>query len=275
MPKSDGGLCRAIAAGVFVVIACYIPLTSAEIGADPDLDLSITASQGKPFTLWDAIAIAIQRNASLQSARLDESSAIVDSFIAHSAFQPKIDASLRKTLTPDIGLNPSHGDPATTASFRITQPLQTGGDASVSISTANTLPGDRASRSSSISFSLSQPLFSGGGEDENLLSLRTNDIALASRRDALEREAQKTIFAVTEQYYAVRRRQLTLELTRRSVERARTFLDMTIAREAAKQTSLLEVRNARVQLLRREIAELQSRKQLDGAIDAQIGRAHV
>jgi len=227
-----------------------------------DLSQSGAATRRTAFTLVDAIALGLQRNLNMQTAHLDELSAAVDAIVSNEAFLPRIDSSLQKTVRP-LTLD----DPSSSASLKITKPLRSGGSASLTYSANDFIPGDSSSASNSVSFSLSQPLFSGGG-DENLLSMRSNDLTLDIRRDSLEREAQKTIFTVTELYYSVIRRKLTLELTRRSVERAKTFLDMTVAREAAKQTSLLEVRNARVQLLRREIAELQAVKQLDGAVDA-------
>ena len=226
-----------------------------------DLSRSGAAVRRSVFTLADAIAVGLQRNLNMQTAHLDELSAAVDAIVSNEAFLPRLDSSFQKTLRP-LTLD----DPSTSASLKVTKPLQSGGSASLTYSANNFISGDSSSASNAVSFSLSQPLFSGAG-DENLLSMRSNDLTLDIRRDSLEREAQKTIFTVTELYYSVIRRKLTLELTRRSVERAKTFLDMTVAREAAKQTSLLEVRNARVQLLRREIAELQAVKQLDGAVD--------
>ncbi|MFH1378549.1 MAG: TolC family protein, partial [Planctomycetota bacterium] len=212
----------------------------------------------KPFFMQDAVLLALQNNYGLVSAKLNETSALADYYGAREAFAPRIDTSFYTYVKPTFTVKPTS---ATTV--RLTKPLESGGSASVSLSSNNTIDGNAASASNTLSFSLSQPLVSGGME-ETLLRLRTSELTLETRRASLEREAQRLVYTVTDQYLAIIRQKMTLELTQRSVDRAREFLEFMLA----KKSSDNEVKNARVQLLRRELSYRRAEKQVEVTNDS-------
>ena len=216
------------------------------------------------LTLDECVEIAIQNNLGLRLSRISDRGSDLDLRSAWSRFLPSFTASLEHSG----GQTGSAHSNTTTLSGSITQEAPWGTSVTLSGRESESHPGGSSGRSSSYGVSVTHPLWKGFGEDVGMYEIRSARLGKLISRGELELSLQETIFLVRSAYANCVRQLQNLEVNRRAVESAETFLRLTQARERAGMQTRLDVYNAEVQLADRQLALTQTQREVENAHDA-------
>ena len=221
--------------------------------------------EGILLELDECIEIAIQNNLNLQINRLTDRAADYNVRAAWAQYFPTFNESLLHSNAEGVGRHGAAAHGTTTLSSGITQntPWGTKLDFVYDESRVNF---GQASRSATTS--VSQPLWKGAGTDANLAQIRTARLNRLITRANLDLSTQKLIFTVNSDYNGVVQFLQVREVDRQAVRSAKTFLDLTQARERAGQETRLDVYQAELQMRQRELALITNERQLGNAFDA-------
>lgn len=216
------------------------------------------------LTLDDCVNLALRNNLDLIESQLSDQSAATGVIRAEAAFDPNL--SLAYTHSADTDNTPTSSDSST-----LTLSKQTAWGQSVRATAryTNNVNGVASSDSQSADagISLTQPIWKNAGRlsaESDLTTARLNRVISAN--DLLA-QVQQLSFNVRTAFNETQTLQQELEVNRNAVRRARAFLLASQTRKQAGAISLLDVRNAEVQLANSELALIRSQRQLAGQLD--------
>ncbi|HYG76659.1 MAG TPA: TolC family protein [Planctomycetota bacterium] len=211
-----------------------------------------------------AIEIALLNNLGLKLARLNDRAADINVRVAWAEFYPTFRTGLTHSNSRASGQNA--GDGTTTLSGGIAQRTPWGTDLDFALAESRS-KFDTDTATGSMSFNVRQPLWRGMGTDVNLAGVRTARINRLISRGGLDLQTQQLIFNVRTAYSDIISQIQSREVNRQAVRSAKTFLELSDAREKAGQVTKLDVFNADVQLRNRELDLLQTERALENAYD--------
>lgn len=211
-----------------------------------------------------AIEIALLNNLGLKLARLNDRTSDISVREAWAEFYPTFRTGLNHSNSRASGQR--SGDGSTTFSGGFAQRSPWGTDLDFALSESrNRL--DTGTASGNVGVNIRQPLWKGAGTDVNLAAIRTARINRLISRGGLDLETQNIIFNVRSSYSDIISQIQSREVNRQAVRSAKTFLELSDAREKAGQVTKLDVFNADVQLRNRELDLIGNERALENAYD--------
>jgi outer membrane protein TolC len=223
-----------------------------------------TVEKGYHLSLESAIEIAVLNNLGLKIARLNDRGSDINVKTAWARYYPDFNVGVNHSNSRLSGQNA--GDGATTVSGGVTQRSPWGTQLDFALSETRTkFDTDRATGDARVA--VTQPLWKGAGTDVGLNEIRTARINRLISRGQLDLQTQTLIFNVRQAYANVISAIQNRVVNEQSVRSARTFLELSDAREKAGQVTKLDVFNADVQLRNRELDLLRTQRQLEIQLD--------
>lgn len=225
---------------------------------------SPTMSKGYNLSLESAIEIAVLNNLGLKIARLNDRGSDINIKTAWARYYPDFRAGINHTNSRLSGHN--DGDGATTVSGGVTQSSPWGTTLDFAVNeTRSKFDTDTATGDARVT--VTQPLWKGAGTDVGLNEIRTARINRLISRGTLDRQTQQLIFNVRQAYANVISAIQNQVVNEQAVRSARTFLELSDAREKAGQVTKLDVFNADVQLRNRELLLITTIRNFENSLD--------
>lgn len=224
----------------------------------------------------ECIEIAVQNNLGLRINRLSDREVDITVRTAWAQYFPEFSTGILHSNNapkpsnvpgPEVaGVSTTDNAGTNEISGGLTQRSPYGTTLDFSINEART-SFDRHESNGSYGVNITQPLWKGASLDVGLKNIRQSRIRRLISRGSLELDTQSLIFQVRQGYANIIRQKQNLDVDNQAVVTAKTFLDLTAAREAAGQVTKLDVSNAEVQLQNRRLSALQDRQALELALD--------
>jgi outer membrane protein TolC len=265
---------------------------TADISVEP---LSPTRPNAVMLNVDECIEIAVQNNLGLRINRINDREVDITVRTAWAQYFPEFSTGILHTnqTTGDADITnlppPAAPTTPTTPASKVPQPEAAGVSSTASAGTNSFTGGvtqrspygttldfsvsearnsfDRHRASGDYGVNLTQPLWKGASLDVGLKNIRQSRIRRLISRGSLELDTQSLIFNVRQAYANIIRQKQNLDVDNQAVVTAKTFLDLTAAREAAGQVTKLDVSNAEVQLQNRRLSALQDRQALEIVLD--------
>jgi len=225
--------------------------------------LTATQQQAKQMTLYEAIALALRYNRTVESAYLGR---IIEKFnlkVAQDDFYPHLSVSAsiyqahtnrKDTLTTNIG-------------SELSLKIPTGGEFELawkqSVIEPWNIPADGAT--SDLTLSFRQPLLKGGGVDVNMAS---QVIAMRQEQTNIQNLKETLIRTITDVIHTYRNFLLakrSLEISRLSVERSQNFLQRFKALIEAGREAQVDIIQTETSLANQELSYYRNENALDNA----------
>ena len=231
----------------------------------PDADVTLQETKGVYITEEEAIEYAVLNNLGLKISRLNDRGADINVRVAWSIYYPEFNVGIDHANSRRSG-DDSTPNGRTTVSGGFTQRSPWGTSLDFAMSESRTrLSTDTAS--GNVGATVRQPLWKGFGTDVGLADIRTARINRLISRGTLELDTQQLIFQVRRAYANIIRAIQNRAVNRQAVRSAKTFLELSAAREQAGQVTKLDVFNADVQLRGRELDLITTERELENAFD--------
>ena len=264
---------------------------TADISVEP---LSPTGPNPITLNVDECIEIAVQNNLGLRINRINDREVDITVRTAWAQYFPEFSTGILHSNhtvggTDTTNLAPSTPTTPTTPTSNVPQPEVAGVSSTASAGTNSVTGGftqrtpygttldfsvsearnsfDRHRASGDYGVNLTQPLWKGASLDVGLKTIRQTRIQRLISRGSLELDTQTLIFNVRQAYANIIRQKQNLDVDNQAVLTAKTFLDLTAAREQAGQVTKLDVSNAEVQLQNRRLSALQDRQALEAVLD--------
>ncbi|HTL51280.1 MAG TPA: TolC family protein [Planctomycetota bacterium] len=225
------------------------------------------AELGPPveLTLDSAVEAALHANLDLIEAQLSDSSAATSIVRADAAFDPNL--ALTYTHNADADNHPTSSD---SSSLALTQPNRWGGSVRASANYTNNVNGAATSDSQTAAthLSLTQPIWRNAGSQSAEADLVTSIWNREISANDLLTQVQQLAFNVRTAFTNIQTFEQEVEVNRGAVQRAKDFLTASRTRKKAGAISLLDVRNAEVQVANSELALINSQRNLAGQLDS-------
>ncbi len=264
-------------------IALIWALTSCVFAADseksddgivPVIDIGVREQIDGPFSLREAVIIALKSNPELEVERESMAATEFGVELARAAFDPVFSASTRTNYSrqpqasSDLDGAAQPESDAVDASIGVEKPLRSGGTLGL-----NWQPLDRSSTNSSfarlnptysseLGLEFRQPLLGGSGR-ENVIDEELALVRVVSGRFDVVRVVIEVLERVETAYWTAGAAAKALEIRRQSLDLARVILEETEARDSSKVEEL----EARSNVLQREAEMFEAEKLVADAKD--------
>lgn len=224
--------------------------------------------QGKPqpcvkeLSLQESILLAIRNNITIKSAYLDRITQKFDLKVAEDKFVPKL------TLTPSVKRSSSTTTTTTekTVIATVTEAIPTGATISLTSSNAfNTTKTTETKWDSEWDITLAQPLLKGAGFDVATASVRTARINEQINILSLKSTLIDTITSVISAYRTFLQAVKQVEISKKSLERAKAFVAVNKELIAAGRMAAVELVQTKADVASKEFDLLQTENSTDAA----------
>ena len=264
VPRSTSKMRKALPVSTRTPTADEKPQETADDKKEVTPTPSPAAAKGYHLTLESAIEIAVLNNLGLKISRLNDRGADINVKTAWARYYPDFRAGINHTNSRQTGHN--DGDGATVVSGGVSQSSPWGTQLDFALSETRT-KFDTDTAVGDAKVTVTQPLWKGAGTDVGLAEIRTSRINRLISRGSLDRDTQTLIFNVRQSYANVIKAIQNRVVNEQAVRSARTFLELSDAREKAGQVTKLDVFNADVQLRNRELDLIVTTRALEQELD--------
>ena len=238
------------------------PSLAAAIGEQP---AEAPAASPMELTLAEGIALALQNNRRLIQSRLERTVQKFALRVAEDKFRPDAQiSSFRVFETADDGGGWAYGD--TGVSYQVTLRIPTGGRFALVNSVASRDDGRRRTGyGSALTFSFTQPLLKGGGIAVNRASVKIARLQERINVLVFERAIEDVVASAIRAYRSLIRAQRRLEISARSLLRAKDLLAMNQLLVETGRMAKLDVVQTEADVAERELALIEAENALDAA----------
>jgi outer membrane protein TolC len=212
------------------------------------------------LALHECLEIAIQNNLGLHMARLQDRRSDWSLAGAYALYLPTLTGGLSAAGSTSAGFSSNRSN---TLALGVSQPTPWGTEFDLTATETEGAGG----KSAGLVGAVRQPLLKGAGRDAGMKAIREARLRRLMQRSQLELSLQDLIYRTRTNYADCVTRSQAVEVNRRAVESARTFLELTRARERAGQVTRLQVLDAEVQVGQRERDLISSQGLLETSFD--------
>ena len=256
-----------IALRALALVASFVALAAAPSLAATISEQSAEASGASPMelTLAEGIALALRNNRRLLQSRLERTVQKFALRVAEDKFRPDAQIrSFRVFETEDDGDGWAYGD--TGVSYQVTLRIPTGGQFALINSVASRDDGQRRTGyDSALTFSFTQPLLKGGGIAVNRASVQIARLQEKINVLVFARAIEDVVASAIRAYRNLIRAQRRLEISARSLQRAKDLLAMNQLLVETGRMAKLDVVQTEADVAERELALIEAENALDAA----------
>jgi outer membrane protein TolC len=234
---------------------------------------SVQAAESPPklsLSLNEAIALALRNNINVKSAYLERVLQKFDLYLAHDEYKPQYSTQLGVSYQSYDSLQARFSQLAMSSSVGVSLKLADGGTLSASWNSTRIGDDDDANTraqdySGSLNLSFTQPLLKGAGRTVAQYGLRASERAEKANLLMLKETLTSIVNQVINTYQSLQEAESSLEITRRSFERAQALVAKNEVLIEAGRMAPFEIISAKADLARQELSVKTSENSLDSA----------